>query len=112
VDHVADIERADVDGDLQRNISRLGLERQGAQHDAQLSAGDRTLVLADELERNVGDDFLVRIDGDEVDMSDVAADDVDLVVLHQRGEHAWRRSTFDSQIDDGVLLAHGVKGGA
>ena len=112
VDDVADLERRDVDRELDRDVARLRANLEVAQHDAELAAVDRALRLADELERHLGADFLVRIDRDQVDVRDVAADRIDLVVLDQRVQRARLRAALDRQVDDGVVLADRVERGA
>ena len=68
--------------------ARLRADLELAEHDADLAAVDRALRLADELERDLGDDFLVRIDREQVDVRDLAAERVDLVLLDERVQRA------------------------
>ena len=101
-----------VDRHLDRDVARLGLDVDRAHHDAELTAVDRALRLADEVERDARGDFLVRIDREEVDVRDVAAQRIDSVLLDQRAEPAARGTALDREIDDRVLLADRVERGA
>ena len=90
VDHVADLERRDIDHELGRDVARLRAHAERAHDDAELTAVDRALRLAGELERDIGANFLVRVDREQVDVGDVAAQGVDLEVLDQRVQRARR----------------------
>src|SRR6185312_13551948 len=67
--------------------------------------------LAGELDRHRRIDFLVRIDREQVDVRDVAAQRMDLVLLHERVQLA-RLVAVDREVDDRVLLADRVERGA
>jgi hypothetical protein len=109
VDHVADVERRDVDRELDRDVARLGAHGQAAQHDADLAAVDRARGLAGELQRHLGADFLVRVDREQVDVGDVVAQRIDLHVLDQRVQRARRGAAFDREADHRVALADRVE---
>ncbi len=112
VNDVADLERRDVDRELDRDVARLRVNFERAEHDADLTAVDRALRLADELERNVRANFLVRIDREQVDVRDLATQRVELVLLDERVQLARCAAAVDRQVDHGVLLADRVERGA
>jgi hypothetical protein len=109
VDDVADAEIGDVDRQLDRDVGRLAADLDRPHDGVQLTAVDDALVLAGELERHLGGDQLGRVDREQVDVADLAADDVELVLAEQRRDLAGRAVTFDGHLDHGVLLADRVE---